>query len=104
MNSIFTIIDFFKIIKITSIAIFFLSLGVGINTINAQVNKKEHYMFMHDLKHTGFSTYQDAQINRLKWKTITGNEIWSSPVVGSDNTVYVSSTDGNIFAYNPDGN
>ena len=29
------------------------------------------------------ATYQDVHINKLKWKTITGNEIWSSPIVGS---------------------
>ena len=53
-------------------------------------------MFMHDLHHTGRSLYHDAHINKLKWKSITGNEIWSSPVIGPDNTIYVSSTDGNI--------
>ena len=103
MDFIFTEIYSFRFVKKTAIAAFFILLGLGINTIKAQVNDKGHPMVMHELKQTGRSAYNDVHINKLKWKSITGSEIWSSPIVGPDNTIYVSSTDGNIFAYSPDG-
>jgi outer membrane protein assembly factor BamB len=38
-----------------------------------------------------------------KWEFSTGNEIYSSPAIGSDGTIYVGSTDGNLYAIDPDG-
>jgi hypothetical protein len=39
----------------------------------------------------------------LKWKFTTGAEIVASPAIAADGTVYISSTDGNFYALNPDG-
>ncbi|MCD6220092.1 PQQ-binding-like beta-propeller repeat protein, partial [Candidatus Calescamantes bacterium] len=39
----------------------------------------------------------------LKWKYTTGNNVFSSPAIGSDGTIYVGSLDGNLYAINPDG-
>ena len=39
----------------------------------------------------------------MKWKFTTGAEITASPAIAADGTVYISSTDGNFYALNPDG-
>ncbi len=38
-----------------------------------------------------------------KWEFQTGNDVWSSPAIGSDGTVYVGSNDDKLYAINPDG-
>ena len=60
-------------------------------------------MFHHDQYHTGQSPYSGAQSGQLKWRFKTEDEISSSPVIGSDGTVYVGSNDKNLYAINPDG-
>ena len=37
------------------------------------------------------------------WPKATGNTIWASPAIARDGTVYVGSTDGKLYAWNPDG-
>ncbi len=39
----------------------------------------------------------------LKWKYKTGDEIFGSPAIGNDGTIYVGSNDKNLYAINPDG-
>ena len=39
----------------------------------------------------------------LKWSYQTGGEVYSSPAIGADGTVYVGSCDGKVYALNPDG-
>ena len=67
-------------------------------------------MSQHDLRHTGMSPYVGSQTNEVKWSYVTnshaiqaGNQSVSSPVIGSDGTVYVGSNDKNLYAINPDG-
>ena len=60
-------------------------------------------MFHHDVKHTGQSKYVGAQTSNLKWQYKTGQDIYSSPAIDSDGTIYVGSYDGNLYAVNPDG-
>ncbi len=103
MKYLFKQLSFINYKKFTSLAILSIVHFICINSIIAQVNVAQHPMFMHDLKHTGRSSYEAANISKLKWSSITGNEIWSSPIVGPDNTIYITSTDGNIFALNSDG-
>jgi len=38
-----------------------------------------------------------------KWALSTGNDVYSSPAIGSDGTIYVGSRDNNLYAINPDG-
>jgi parallel beta-helix repeat protein len=58
-----------------------------------------------NLKNTGLSNYTGPEVNTTLWKYTTGGSIsgWSSPVIGSDGTVYVGSGDGKVYALNPDG-
>ncbi len=61
-------------------------------------------MFRHDLSHTGRSPYDTSgNTGNLKWNYTTDAEIFSSPAIGSDGTIYVGSTDRNLYAINPDG-
>ncbi|MAE32472.1 MAG: hypothetical protein CMO43_12940, partial [Verrucomicrobiales bacterium] len=38
-----------------------------------------------------------------KWAFKTGGSVYSSPAIGSDGTIYVGSTDNNLYAINPRG-
>jgi outer membrane protein assembly factor BamB len=42
-------------------------------------------------------------VNNAAWQFATGAGITSSPAVGADGTIYLSSTDGFLYALNPDG-
>ena len=42
-------------------------------------------------------------VNNSAWQFGTANGITSTPAVGSDGTVYTGSTDGSLYALNPDG-
>ena len=59
-------------------------------------------MFRHDPQHTGRSPYSGPEMPNLKWNYTTGGGINSSPAIGSDGTIYVGSTDHNLYAINPD--
>jgi outer membrane protein assembly factor BamB len=39
----------------------------------------------------------------LKWSFPTGDDVYSSPAIGSDGTIYVGSKDNKLYAINPDG-
>jgi len=41
--------------------------------------------------------------DRKLWAYITGNEVYSSPAIGPDGTIYVGSKDSKLYAINPDG-
>jgi outer membrane protein assembly factor BamB len=49
------------------------------------------------------STYDDNRHNADDWIAPTGNDIRSSPALGTDGTIYVGSNDTNLYAINPDG-
>jgi outer membrane protein assembly factor BamB len=61
-------------------------------------------MFRQNLNHTGVSPYDTSANNgQLKWSFTTDGPIFSSPVIGSDGTIYVSSQDYKLYAINQDG-
>ena len=57
-------------------------------------------MFHQNLLHTGRGVSGGAT-STLKWKFTTGNDLYSSPAVGSDGTIYVGSQDDSVYAINP---
>ena len=61
-------------------------------------------MFRHNLNHSGLSPH-DTSGNQgdLRWSFMTGRHVTSSPAIGSNGTIYVGSTDYNLYAINPDG-
>ncbi|MBI4812845.1 MAG: PQQ-binding-like beta-propeller repeat protein, partial [Methanobacterium sp.] len=58
-----------------------------------------------DISNTGLSNYTGPEVNTTLWNYTTGGSIESqvSPVIGSDGTIYIGSTDGKLYALNPDG-
>ena len=61
-------------------------------------------MFRGNLNHTGLSPYDTSgNDGTLRWKYSTGGDIYSSPAIGSDGTIYIGSDDSNLYAINSDG-
>jgi outer membrane protein assembly factor BamB len=60
-------------------------------------------MLQHDQAHTGTSAYVGPSSNTTNWIFGPIGGITSSPTVGSDGTVYITSSDGYMYALNPDG-
>lgn len=59
-------------------------------------------MFGHDAQHTHRSPYVGAQTNGMKWAYTIGSAVSTSPVIGADGTIYVSSGTY-LYAIKPDG-
>ncbi|MBS3816850.1 MAG: PQQ-binding-like beta-propeller repeat protein [Candidatus Thermoplasmatota archaeon] len=60
--------------------------------------------FHQNRNHTGQSAYSTGQVDgTLKWSHDTGGDVYSSPVISSDGTVYIGSSDNKVYAVNPDG-
>jgi outer membrane protein assembly factor BamB len=59
-------------------------------------------MFHHDIEHTGQSPYSARENGILDWTYSLDGDA-SSPVVGSDGTIYVGSWNDKLYAINPDG-
>jgi len=105
---------------ITIILIGFLlisSLGVSAASINQEIESVDNInivntralagspwpMFRGNPKHTGLSSYDTSGNNGdLRWKFKTGQGT-SSPVIGTDGTIYVGGGDNYTYAINPDG-
>jgi outer membrane protein assembly factor BamB len=60
-------------------------------------------MFQHDPQHTGRSPYSGPSTPKVKWSYTTGGAIDSCPAIGADGTTYAGSSDGKLYAMNPDG-
>jgi len=61
------------------------------------------WMFQHDPQHTGRSAFTGPGTPGLRWAFTAGFPITSSPAIGMDDTIYVGSADGNLYAINPNG-
>jgi uncharacterized repeat protein (TIGR02543 family) len=73
------------------------------NTARAQPADSPWPMFRQNAQRTGRSPYSGPEVPKLKWSFTTGDEIFSSPAIGADGTIYVGSFDGKLWAINPDG-
>ena len=58
--------------------------------------------FQHDNNNTGQSQYKGPQTNGTKWYNSVGS-VKSSPAIDSNGTIYTQSSDGNLYATNPNG-
>jgi eukaryotic-like serine/threonine-protein kinase len=71
-------------------------------TLSRPALSLETSMFRANPQHTGvYETGAVAQFKNVKWKFHTGGYVVSSPAV-ADGTVYVGSTDGNLYAIDRD--
>jgi len=59
--------------------------------------------FRQNPQNTGRSPYTGPATPELKWSFTTGGYIRSSPAIVVDGTIYVGSSDGKLYAMNPDG-
>jgi outer membrane protein assembly factor BamB len=55
-------------------------------------------MYLHDPQHTGRSPYRGPQEGRVKWMFDTGHDVFSSPALGDDGTIYIGSNSLFLFA------
>src|SRR5262245_27854355 len=60
-------------------------------------------MFHHYAQPPGRSPMAPPSAGILKWSFRTEGEIWSSPAIGLDGTVYVGSLDHHLYAITPAG-
>lgn len=60
-------------------------------------------MYLHDPQHTGRSPYIGPQDGEVDWMIETGGNIYASPAIGTDGTIYFTSEDGFIYAVDPSG-
>ena len=58
-------------------------------------------MFHHDLLHSGLSAATGAATNNKKWTCAVSGGAYSSPVIGTDGTVYVGTQNNQLVAIQP---
>ena len=75
----------------------------GTPTMQAQGDDPPWPMFRYDSMHTGRSPHTGPENPATKWSFETEGSIASSPVIGTDGTIYVGSNDKKLYAVNPDG-
>ena len=76
----------------------------GLSSLNSKTYSTSPWpMFMHDLYHTGRTNLVGPENPKEKYRFSTGSIIRASPVIGGDGTVYITSSDGRIYAINPNG-
>jgi len=81
----------------------FLQVAPGKDVVKAD-SQPIWPMYHYNAQHTGQCLYDTLKNNgTLKWKYETGSQIWSSPAIASDGTIYVGANDGYLYALNPDG-
>lgn len=94
--------------NIYSLAGFFITITLIVTLIPASFGAgtadSAWPMFRHDNRHTGRSPHMGAQENNLKWTYEANSSLHtSSPALGENGTIYMGSSDDNIYALNPDG-
>jgi outer membrane protein assembly factor BamB len=73
------------------------------NTAQAQPADSAWPMFGQNAQRTNRSPYSGPEVPKLKWSFTTGYDVYSSPAIGANGTIYVGSFDGKLYAINPDG-
>ncbi len=84
--------------------ILMLILLVFINLASAQLADSPWPVFHGNLQLTGLSPYDTSHIDgTVKWTFKAGEGIESSPVVGTDGTIYFGAHDGYLYSVNKEG-
>src|SRR5258706_483792 len=60
-------------------------------------------MFRHDQARTGASPQVRTTLPGLAWTFVTGGDIFSSPAIDAEGTIYVGSLDGRLYAIDTKG-
>ena len=81
-----------------------LLILVTMYSVNAQLADSAWPMFHGSAQHGGLSKYDTSHVDgTIKWTFETNDGVESSPVIGSDGTVFIASHDGYLYAVNPEG-
>ncbi len=85
-------------------------IGVAIPTASASLHEEENITSLSDSGWAGFgsdeknthrSPYDTSHVNgTVKWEFDMSNWVWSSAAISEDGTLYIGSTNGNIYALN----
>ncbi len=86
--------------RIFTVCILFI---LTVAALLAQTTVSSWPMFGHDMQHSNRSPFVGNPTPTKKWDFTTGGVVFSSPIVGADNVVYVGSLDKKLYAINPDG-
>ena len=70
--------------------------------INAQT-LNDVIVFQQNVRHTGMTKFAGNGNSSPKWSIWAGGQIWSSPVVGNDDIVYLGSREKLMVAIDSDG-
>ncbi|MFH1439858.1 MAG: PQQ-binding-like beta-propeller repeat protein [Candidatus Woesearchaeota archaeon] len=80
--------------------IFILSASI----VSAKLADSPWPMFHGSVQHGGLSIYDTSHVDgKIKWVFETGYGVEAGIVIGKDDTVYIASHDGYLYAINPDG-
>lgn len=94
----------FKFLHLLISAIILILAFSGLENVSAQLADSPWPLFGHDSRHTNVSPFEIGKDRKeLLWSYKTGSSIESSPVIGTDGTIYVGSHDGFFYAFNKDG-
>ena len=79
--------------------------GIAFSSTNIYISSNSPWPRLgRDLGSTGLSSANTSSTTgALKWSYTTSGPIYSPPVIGADGTIYVGSTDDNLYAINPNG-
>ena len=61
------------------------------------------WTFHRDQTHTGHSPYTGLSTAQQRWAFLAGLDVYSSPAIAADGTIYVGSLDDNLYAISPAG-
>jgi len=79
--------------------------SAAVSVLHPSGGRGDWWLFRHDLKHTGRSTYTGPSFAKQKWVYTAANGVFvdTSPAIASDGTIYVGANDNNLYAVRPDG-
>src|SRR5271169_2599381 len=60
-------------------------------------------MRLHDPQHTGRSPFAGPQAGTMEWRVDAGSEVYCSPAIDEDGTVYISTFSGSLTAVSQTG-
>ncbi|MDD5311817.1 MAG: PQQ-binding-like beta-propeller repeat protein [Dehalococcoidia bacterium] len=88
-----------------AVVLVLLGIGSAYDSVKAATATAPWPMFGNNPQHTGRSNYLGSQTNNLKWTYKADQSIilFSTPIIGKDGTLYITSHLGKLYAVRPDG-
>jgi outer membrane protein assembly factor BamB len=80
----------------------FLFTYLAAMPLYSQLADSSWTMYQQNLQYAGQSPYSGPNISKLIWKYHPLYDFSTDPAIGPDGTIYLGSTDGILYAFNPD--